>query len=452
MLLYATKRLVYTLLAIPLVIFIGYILFSLSPIDPVERQISQGEYELEKSQQRKAYIKTAKNENLHLPPFYFTVNKSNYNSDYYTIIFPPDKAFYKQYLDKNYSFFSIQNFHNSILRYQEKSKHDSLLDNSQLQQIDGKSIEDIEATMNAWKGNEPLIYNALSTSYNELILSHNNKAPWIQRFMWFGSKNQYHQWLTNFFCGKLDASMRDGRSVYSKLWNAFGITLIMILMAFLFSMPLGIFLGKRMALYPENKSLRFLETGLFLLRSIPLFWLLTLALIFFTTPEYGKFFHLFPSVNSFGFIASDGLISNLTRNANQLILPIICISIYNLGYITRQVKTLVVRENHQPYITTARMKGLSQKNIQQHAYKNAKTQIITMISAGIASSIGGSVIVEYIYNIPGMGRLLLDSIKYSDFPMLMLIIIFIFVVTSIIFLIADILYMRSDPRIRIAND
>ena len=452
MLLFVFKRILYITLAIPLIVLFAYGLFSLSPLDPVERLIDQGEYQLEKQAQRKSYIETAKLTGLDLPSFYFAINTSNYQKDFYSIVFPDEKKFFKKLLNQQYNYKDIRSLYEKLLALRNKEFQSDEVKRFLESFEYSKTSNTFLTQIIALQKDVPLFQNEINKEYQSLISSRKPSSRWFPKWMWLGTNNQYHHWLKKTFTMDFGNSMRDGKPVFEKLWGALFLTLFMIFLGILLAYPFGIWIGKRMAMNKESKLFDFLERVFFLIRSIPLFWFATLMLIFFTTPEYGKIFHIFPTVSTYGFNSNNGFFHNLYVNGSQLILPMICIAIYHLGFLSRQVKTLIIRESESPYVNTARMKGLNKNKVLNHQFKNTIPQIITMLSAGISSGLSGSVVIEYIFNIPGMGRLILDSIRNADWPMLMLLIVFIYIIISLIFSLSDLLYMKSDPRIRLQNE
>ena len=130
----------------------------------------------------------------------------------------------------------------------------------------------------------------------------------------------------------------------------------------------------------------------------------------------------------------------------------LCFLLSDLAIVMRQTHQLYNNEKGKPYILAARMKGLlAKERSNKHISLNARPQLLTMISSGVASAFAGSLVIEYIFNIPGVGRLLLDSIRYGDRPVLIGIVLLLFLTSSLIFLLAAILYRYFDPRLKASD-
>lgn len=419
-----------------------------SPVDQVERLIDQGEFSLNNEEYARIYKKTARDNGLDLAHFYFSLRTSNYHSDFYKIVLTNKKKFYQNLLRESYSFSEIDQFYafaekkGAFAQKETKNLVSKMLISNGIQNLSKvlQKIEDID----------PALHQNLAIEFRKL---ENSKSIWyklVPKLIWHGSNNQYHNSLKRIIGFNLGKSMRDGRPVSSKIWRSSMLTFLMIVLAFFSCFPLAIWLGKKMYLHRKKKWPKMVETILFILASIPLFWFATLALIFFTTPEYSKWLNIFPNVSNFDLHLNRNFWSGLINNIHQLILPVLCIILLELAIVARQVINLLKKESDLPYINTARMKGLGpSKIVEKHAYKSARIQMITMMTSGLISALAGGVVIEFIFNIPGMGRLLLDSIKFSDWPVLLGIILLIYILSNIIITISDIISQKFDPRLNL---
>jgi peptide/nickel transport system permease protein len=130
-------------------------------------------------------------------------------------------------------------------------------------------------------------------------------------------------------------------------------------------------------------------------------------------------------------------------------MPVICLSIYGLAANARQMRSSMLEVIHQDYIRTAWAKGLSERRIiLRHALKNSLIPIITLMGMGVGMIFGGSVIVETVFAIPGMGRLLVSSIFGQDYVVVQAIAFVIASIVLVVNLLVDISYAWFDPRIR----
>lgn len=288
----------------------------------------------------------------------------------------------------------------------------------------------------------------LETSYQNIKEKATPNQLYIPTIHWYGFDNQYHNWITNFMIGDFGTSYKTSRPVASEIKDAifwtFAMMMLSIFVAYLSAIPLGVFSAK-------NKGLRFdkiTTVSLFVLYSLPSFWIATMLVVFFTTPEYGAWTNIFPSIG-LGDLPSDAPFWNrFWETASHLILPVFCISYNALAFISRQMRGGMVNVIQQDYIRTAKAKGLGEHQIiWKHAFRNSLFPIITLFASLFPAVLAGSVVIEVIFNIPGMGKLTLASILEQNYPVVFAILMLAALMTMIGMLVADILYAMADPRI-----
>ena len=299
-------------------------------------------------------------------------------------------------------------------------------------------------------------------SYQKIKEEATTNKLYIPSLRWNGTRNRYHHWATNFL-GLNDQlgfkktfpfinwqpdfgySLNTGKSVNKTISDALFWTLILnlsaIFLAFLLAIPLGIY----SAVKNKSKSDRMLTVLVFMLYSLPNFWIAILLISFFTTTEYCSWCDIFPPSTSFSGLSPD---ASWWQYIPKLILPILCMVYPSLAFISRQMRGGMLEVLQQDYIQTARAKGLSEgKVIGKHALRNGIFPIITLVAGILPAAVGGSVIIEQIFGIPGMGRLMLLSIHAEDWPVVYIILMLASVLTMIGILLADILYALVDPRV-----
>ncbi|BDS13624.1 ABC transporter permease subunit [Aureispira anguillae] len=258
-----------------------------------------------------------------------------------------------------------------------------------------------------------------------------------------------------FLRGDFGISYSDKKEVSTKIGDALYWTLIMnffaILISYLISIPLGV-KSAMWKLKGRNLIDNVNTAVLFILYSLPSFWIGTILLVFFTTAEYGEWLDWFPTSGAQDLdLVDDPNVSNWTRLVDilhHLTLPIFCITYGSLAYLSRQMRGSMLGVIRQDYIRTARAKGLSERKvIWKHAFRNSLFPIITLFSSVFPRALSGSIAIELIYAIPGMGQLVLMSITSRDWPVVFTIVMFAAILTMIGNLIADILYAIVDPRV-----
>ena len=281
----------------------------------------------------------------------------------------------------------------------------------------------------------------LATAYTAIKTAATPNKLLLPSFHWYGMDNQYHFWITNFLTGDFGVSHRDWIPVIDKIkaklpWTLY-LSIPAILLAYLLSIPLGIY----SAIYRDTRFDKIVSAIVLLLYSLPVFWIGTLLVNFFTTPEYGM--KIFPPI---GLKGDELNWENITR----LFLPIFCLTYGSLAFISRQMRSSMIETMQQDFIRTARAKGLSQSAvIWKHGFKNSVFPLITIFGSVLPRAFAGSVIVEFIFNITGMGWLLLNSIQTADWPVVYAILIIAAILTMVGLLLADILYVLVDPRVRL---
>lgn len=258
----------------------------------------------------------------------------------------------------------------------------------------------------------------------------------------------YLNWMAKLIRLDFGVSRKDGRPVSERLSDALPITLslniISIIVIYIISIPMGIVSAvKKDSLLDRSSSL-----FLFILYSLPSFWIGLLLLMIFSGGEYLNIFPL-------GGIISDwaedfGFLDRFLNILWHLVLPVVTLTYGGFAFLSRYTRANMLEVINQQYITTARSKGLSEKKvIFVHAFRNSLIPLITLMATLLPGLLGGSVIVESIFSIPGMGMLAFESILSRDIPVIMAIASISALLTLVGILLADLMYGLVDPRIRL---
>ena len=153
-----------------------------------------------------------------------------------------------------------------------------------------------------------------------------------------------------------------------------------------------------------------------------------------------------------GFDSTSNLFTKFYQTLPYLVIPTITYSYSSFAFLTGNVKSTIADILKQDFIRTARAKGLDDKKVlYKHALPNALLPLITIFSHVFPYAIGGSVVLETIFNIPGMGLTIFQSISSQDYPVVIAIFLFTGIITMVGFLLSDILYAIVDPRISFQN-
>ena len=260
----------------------------------------------------------------------------------------------------------------------------------------------------------------------------------------------YAEWLYNFVRLDLGVSRKDGRPVAVRIKETLPITMTLsifsILIIYIISIPLGVV----SAVKKDTVFDRLTSLILFILYSLPAFWVALLLLMYLSSGEYLDLFPL-------GGIMSDrvedaGLFVKLGNVMWHLTLPLIALTYGGFAFLSRYTRANMLEVINQQYIVTARAKGLSDaKIIFVHAFRNSLIPLVTLMASLLPGLIGGSVIVESIFSIPGMGRLGFEAIGTRDIPVIMAITSISALLTLIGILLSDLSYALVDPRIRLED-
>jgi peptide/nickel transport system permease protein len=256
---------------------------------------------------------------------------------------------------------------------------------------------------------------------------------------------QYFSWLKRMVCLDFGTSFSDSRSVSAKIAERIPVTLCISLLSLLLILGIAIPIGVFSAVWERSFFDQAMTVFVFIGFAMPSFWLALLLMKYF-----GVTLHLIP-VSGLKSIQFENLSfwGKFLDYARHLVLPIGISAFTGLAGLSRYMRTNMVNVLQKDYIRTARAKGLSDKKIYfRHALKNAILPVITILGLSLPGLIGGSVITESIFAIPGMGKLFYDAVMARDYPMIMGVLVIGALLTLLGNLIADICYFYADPRIR----
>ncbi|HTO11200.1 MAG TPA: ABC transporter permease [Candidatus Binatia bacterium] len=249
---------------------------------------------------------------------------------------------------------------------------------------------------------------------------------------------QYSRWIGALAHGDLGTSWRTGKPVATlileRLPVTFELTLLSVGFALLLGVPAGIVSAARRDQAVDNVA----RVGALLGLSVPVFWQGTMLILFFSI-----YLRWMPPVMWVDFLTDP------RRNLTIMLLPALCLGTASAANIARTTRAGMLDVLRSEYIRTAAAKGLSQRLvILKHALKNALIPIVTVAGLQMGILLGGTVVVEEVFTLPGVGRLVLWSIYQRDYPLTQSTILFIAVMFMAINLAVDLLYGVLDPRIR----
>lgn len=245
-------------------------------------------------------------------------------------------------------------------------------------------------------------------------------------------------WVTNLLQGDFGRSLMLNQPVIEAFFERLPVTLSLALVAFIITIPTGILLGVVAAVWRDT----WVDSAVMVVAlvgvSVPNFWIAILSVILFSV--------------TLGWLPSSGYVplsEDFSRWLASLMQPAVVLALFQIGYLARMTRSAMLDVLDQDYIRTARAKGVSVRTtIMKHAFRNTLMQVVTVSGYILSLLIGGSVVIEQIFALPGIGRLLVQAIMARDYPVVqgtMLLLGFAFVLINIVI---DLIYAYVDPRVR----
>lgn len=249
---------------------------------------------------------------------------------------------------------------------------------------------------------------------------------------------QYLHWLGGILHGDPGQSLLGGASIQSELANRYPVTLMVLVCSFTFVMFFGLLFGVLAAVYQDHAIDYFVRVFSILGQSVPEFFTLTLLLLI---PAI-----LWRYSPPIGYIP---VWQDPWRAARQILPPTLILSIGGSALLMRLTRASLLEVLRTDYIRTAQAKGLAQRVIlMRHVVKNAMIPVLTVAGALIAGLLGGSIILEDITSLPGLGQYTFNAVLNRDFNVVMTMVMYAALVVVVTHLIVDLLYAKLDPRIQ----
>jgi peptide/nickel transport system permease protein len=252
---------------------------------------------------------------------------------------------------------------------------------------------------------------------------------------------RYLLWLGQAIQGNLGYSYNSHTPVLSRIGERLAPTLELMGAALLISTLIGMLFGVISAVKVYSAWDYLLGAVSLLGFSVPSFFVALIALYVFAAR-----LQILPA---FG-MSTGANASTLGDNLYHLVLPASVLSVELMATLTRYTRSAMLEVLHADYVTTARSKGLANLTvIGRHAFRNALLPLITVVSLRLPVLVGGAIVVEAVFQWPGMGQLSVQAIQQRDYPVLMGLTIMISIIVLLANLLADVLYAYADPRIRV---
>jgi peptide/nickel transport system permease protein len=465
MLLYLLKRL---LLLLPALWLVGTVIFVLSRLIPGNYAATFTNDELAQNpnikagSQRRAYEQYLKKSGLDQPLFYVSLQTLAEPDTLYKVWQVHEHDFFKRLI------FRYGNWEQIVMYYNQLQQLRTVGQQVITDPADKKYFQNRMEVFFSSTEEKKIQYNfdelhrmASGTDTLPLLTSRIDKA--MQAYLtvqrestfyknlipvvhWNGFQNQYHQWFVQLLHGDLGDSYRDARPVTSLIIQAINNTLLLsvctLLLIFSFAFLINIFIANEDFKRWRSPVLNFL----FVIDTVPTFLMALFLLIFLAGTN---FMQLFP-VYGLGEVPRDASwFQQLGIRLYHLVIPVICLTATNIAYVSSQVFYAMREVQRMDYITTARAKGLPEiVVVSKHVLRMASLPAITLFTGFLPALIGGALVIEVIFAIPGTGRLLVDAVLARDYPVILGIVLIIAFVKIIAHILADLLYYLADPRIR----
>ena len=313
---------------------------------------------------------------------------------------------------------------------------------------------------------DEVAFQDVTSAYAAMRAHETRWKNFIPSFSWNGAGNQFHIWLfgQQSWFGDADEDLSAGilrgdfghsystkQEVTTDLWKKFKISfelvLFAVILAYLVSIPIGIYSAYRKdSLFDRGSAV-----VLFILYSVPNFFVGLLLLQFFANPDQFEWFeatgYKSPELTESEYYAMSYQ-DRLAHSWPYMVLPLITYCYAMFAFLSRVMRVGMLETLQQDYIRTARAKGLPERVvILKHALRNSLLPIITVFANIFPLAVGGSVIIEMIFDYEGMGKATLDAVLTGDYPMMIGVFCLAGILTMIGYLVADVLYAVVDPRI-----
>jgi peptide/nickel transport system permease protein len=491
---YILRRIIIFIPTLVAITLLGFAIMVSAPGDPVERMVvaaqSGGEIGSQTANQVEQKIYWNKKLGLDLPIFYLSLSSMAHSDTLYRMYDRNEQSALERLTGQFGNWEHISAYFHSLDRWNKE--HSQIRPDSASAM--GQSIDKMKEDLNE----SYFETSSLKSTYNRAVIEAKfakldalysapylvslrerlaesrglyeamvaNATPWktYVPVVNFYPNNQYHRWVFgdgHWLTGQ-DAIFTRGlirgdfgtsyvtkepihKVISLKVFWSFFFTVIAVFLGYLVSIPLGI----HAAANKDSRFDRVSTVALFILYSMPNFFVATLLMMYFANPDMLAWFPASGVEPLRGFAPDAGFFEKWSARLPHLILPIIAYTYSTFAFLSRIMRSSMLEIVGQDYIRTARAKGLSERTvIYKHALRNALLPIITVFANIFPAAIGGSVILEVIFTIPGMGNEAFSAIVNQNYPMIIAVMTISGGLTLVGYLVSDVLYAAADPRIK----
>lgn len=438
-----TKRLLWLPVTVFLIVLITFYLSQSADqyilIDEISPELNSRVVHPRKIHQE--YIQLTIEKELHLPTFYFSILPENLKSLHQIVDLRERKA-KKGWLSSHDSEL-VEAHYRSI--HEQMDTIDSAVGYNRLQALLYASPEDVQGVLDLFSDDE-----LNKKKINQIKKSGSSWMVQFPNIVWHGWENKFHHFLSQLLQFNFGNSTVDGRPVWSKIYQALCWTVPISLIVLFLSILLSYLLSLITIATKYDWLQKMITAKVLILYAMPLFWIATLCIVFLTTEYYGNWLNVFPSVGIYSSGYEASWVDKIFSLGRFLLLPIFCMVASGLAFFFLQWKDNAEDIQARPFVITAKSKGLHHlKVLQRHIFSNAGYSILGLVGFFIPSLISGSIIIEVLFNIPGMGRLMFTSINLNDWNVVIAIVFIASFVSFIGFIVADLILQWIHPKNKI---
>ncbi len=487
MLRYIAKRVLMFVPTLVIITVIGFFISVNAPGDPVERMMtaagSSGEVGTQSASQVEQKRFWKQKLGLDLPVFYVSLTKLSYPDTLYKIYDKNERQALERLLDQYGNWEQIAEhshrlnniytrllFFNPVVDSQATYERDEFEEDLNTIRFEILSLKScwqhaviqtktavVKGLMSKYDLTKPFAdeLDEVSGAYQKVLDTRTTWKNYVPALHFYGN-NQYHRWLfgdggiysDGIIRGDFGTSYQTKDSVSKTIFDRIGwslfFTLFSVIIAYLVSIPIGV----KAAQNRGGRFDRISSVFLFGLYSLPNFFVAILLLMLFANPDMLDIFPASGVKPTEGYPEDANIFEKMWLSLPHIVIPLICYSYTSFAFLSRIMRGSVIENIGLDYIRTARAKGVTEKAVVwKHAFKNSLLPIITIFAAVFPAAVGGSVILETIFTIPGMGLEAYNAITYQNYPMIIAVLTLTSVFTLIGYLVSDILYAAVDPRI-----
>lgn len=467
---YILKRVLILIPTLFAMMVISFMISSSPPGDPVEMEIagllSRPGTSISKEDREKEYRRISEKLGQNKPTFYFTLTSNAYPDTLHRILYLRERESLAKLVNSYGNWPEISDYYHATVQLEAKAydlqppadiKYDVDEVKIALKELKGSPeksdifyrLDLVDSLCKTHSGFLGEIGKGATEIRQKFATVESNATHWklyVPAFRLNGWKNQFHHWMVRMLTLDFGTSYEDKMPVATKIKHALPWTFFMGLVSFILAYLIAIPIGVHSVRKRNTSQDRVLTIFIFLLHSIPSFVMAIVLITLLCNPDY---LYIFPTSG----VVSDGaetwsFWAQLKDSAWHLTLPTLAYTYGSIAFLSRQMRAGMIETINQDYIRTARAKGLSEHTvIWKHALRNSILPILTHFSSLLPHLVGGAIIIESIFSIPGMGRLTFKAATIADHPTVMAVFTIGAILSVLGILMADILYAIADPRI-----